>query len=113
MLPNLKSNVDLDSVPAFDRDILAHHTMQDVDLQQQVLAMFFSQLAKVRARLEQGPIAAGEAKAIAHTLRGAASAVGAKRIEVIAKTWEEDPTEWDQVRLDITRAEQDFLAEAA
>ncbi len=101
------------TLPAFDREALAQHTMQDAQLQREVLDLFFSQLAKVRALIEQGPIPADEAKLMAHTLIGAASAVGAKQIEAIASRWHKNP-EWSEgLRLEIGRAVQEFLAEAA
>ncbi len=100
------------ALPAFDREVLAHHTMQDAKLQREVLDLFFSQLAKVRALVEQGPIPAVEAKMIAHTLLGASSAVGAKRIEAIAARWHQNP-EWSQgLKLEIGKAFDEFLAEA-
>lgn len=100
-------------LPAFDREVLARHTMQDAKLQREVLDLFFSQLAKVRALVEQGPIPADEAKILAHTLLGAASAVGAKRIEAIAAQWHRNPEVTQRLRLEIGRAVQEFLAEAA
>lgn len=100
-------------LPAFDREVLARHTMQDAKLQREVLDLFFSQLAKVRALVEQGPIPIDEARVMAHTLLGAASAVGAKRIEAIAARWHQNPECSQGLRLEICKAVQEFLTEAA
>jgi HPt (histidine-containing phosphotransfer) domain-containing protein len=99
-------------LPAFDREVLARHTLEDAKLQREVLGLFFSQLAKLRARLEQGPVPDEEAKIMAHTLLGAARAVGAKRIEAIAAQWQHAPAWSQQLKLEIGRAMQEFLAEA-
>jgi HPt (histidine-containing phosphotransfer) domain-containing protein len=99
-------------LPAFDREVLARHTMEDAKLQREVLDLFSSQLAKLRARLEQGPVPEGEARVMAHTLLGAARAVGARRIEAIAARWQQGPAWSQQLKLEFGRAMQEFLAEA-
>ena len=99
-------------LPVFDREVLDRHTMQDAKLQREVLDLFFSELAKLRALIEQGPIPAEQAKMMAHTILGAASSVGARRIEAIAARWHQNP-EWSQgLRLEIGKAVQEFLAAA-
>ena len=113
MRTNRQANHSQIELPTFDREVFAQHTMQDADLQRQVLAMFFAQLAGVRARIEQGPIPGGEGKIMAHTLRGAATAVGAERIAAIAKFWEDNPAWSPQLRLEISRAVEEFMVAAS
>lgn len=100
-------------LPAFDREVLALHTMQDELLQREVLEMFLAQLSNVHSRIAQGPIPSGEGKVLAHTLRGAAATVGAKQIAAIASWWEEKPTWSPQLKLEMERAILAFIAEAS
>ena len=93
----------------FDREMFACNTMQDEILQKEILGLFFSQLATVRARLEQGPVSAEESKFLAHTLRGAAAAVGARKIETIAAKWEAKSGTSAKLRLEISRAAAEFI----
>jgi HPt (histidine-containing phosphotransfer) domain-containing protein len=113
MKTNRKAETSQSEIPIFDREVLAHHTMHDADLQQQVLGMFFTQLASVRARVEQGPVPGGEGKILAHTLRGAASAIGAERIAALARFWEDNPIWSPQLHIDIARAADEFMAAAS
>jgi HPt (histidine-containing phosphotransfer) domain-containing protein len=99
-------------LPALDHDILKRHTMQDAMLQKEVVHLFSVQLATIRARIAQGPIPASEAKVIAHTLLGAASAVGASKIAAIASKWHHAPLSSPQLRLELGRAMQEFLLAA-
>ena len=93
----------------FDRALFARNTMQDEILQKEILELFFNQLATIRARVEQGPISAEESKFLAHTLRGAAAAVGAKKIETIAGKWEAKSSTSAKLRLEISRAAVEFI----
>lgn len=117
MRPPLKARPKAENgeieLPAFDREVLALHTMQDELLQREILDMFLAQLSKVHARLEQGPVPAGEGKVLAHTLRGAAATVGAKQIAAVASWWEEKPIWSAQLKLDVERAILAFVAEAS
>ena len=98
--------------PALDREVLARHTMQDSKLQTEVLHLFSVQLATIRARIAQGPIPAPEAKMMAHTLLGAASAVGASNIASLASRWHEAPGASPEFDLELGRAMQEFLLAA-
>ena len=93
----------------FDREVFQRNTMQDAILQQEILELFFNQLAAVRARLEQGPVSVEDSKFMAHTLRGAAAAVGAKKIETIAAKWEVKSSTSAKLRLEISRAALGFM----
>ena len=93
----------------FDREMFARNTMQDEILQKEILELFFTQLATIRARVEQGPVSTEESKFMAHTLRGAAAAVGAKKIETIAAKWEAKSSTSAKLRLDISRSAVEFI----
>ena len=99
-------------LPALDREVLTRHTMHDYKLQKEVLHLFSVQLATIRARVAQGPIPAPEAKMMAHTLLGAASAIGAIEIAAIASKWHQAPSSSPQLRLELGRAMQEFLLAA-
>jgi HPt (histidine-containing phosphotransfer) domain-containing protein len=57
-----------------DFEHLERMTLGDAGLEQEVLAMFAAQSAKLVARLATGP---ADAAALAHTLKGSARAIGA------------------------------------
>ncbi len=69
---------------AFDRAVLMHHTMDDPGLAIEVLALFEAQLL----RLERLDWAQCDLRFEMHTLKGAASAVGALQLEALAEQWE-------------------------
>jgi HPt (histidine-containing phosphotransfer) domain-containing protein len=72
----------------FDRVRFAHSTMDDFDLQREVIGLFRIQVAETKERIKLGSISAEDRKFLSHNLRGAAAAVGAVQIEELAKTWE-------------------------
>lgn len=57
-----------------DFEHLKRMTLDDAGLEQEVLAMFAAQSAKLMAMLATGP---ADADALAHTLKGSARAIGA------------------------------------
>ncbi|MBC8037807.1 MAG: Hpt domain-containing protein [Rhizobiales bacterium] len=66
-----------------DRAHLAHYTMENPDLEREIIALFLQQLPATTAMLK----AAGNQadwKLAAHTLKGSAAAVGAARINALA-----------------------------
>lgn len=82
----------------FDRERFLTSTMNDYNLQREVLNLFLDQLAHIRAVINLKPQSSSERKFMAHTLRGAAAAVGASEIESLAKSWE--AVNFDPVVLD-------------
>lgn len=100
------------NLPALDHEVLTRHTMHDPKLQKEILHLFSAQLATIRARVAQGPIPVPEAKMMAHTLLGAATAIGASKIAAIASKWHQTPRSSPQLRLELGRAMQEFLLEA-
>jgi HPt (histidine-containing phosphotransfer) domain-containing protein len=60
--------------PAIDTDHLARMTLGERDLEREVLGLFARQSADLLARLERLP---REGAALAHTLKGSASGIGA------------------------------------
>ena len=75
----------------FDRSILMQHTMDDVGLATEVLALFEAQLQ----RLEQLDWAKLDLPFEMHTLRGAAAAVGATQLQHIAECWKESDGDFE------------------
>ncbi len=69
--------------PDFDRAHLDHFTMQDQSLALEVVGLFLGQLPASLARLEAARTAA-DWQFAAHSLKGAAAAVGARRLSEIA-----------------------------
>lgn len=97
---------------AFDSVHFVQCTMEDAELQREVIGLFIVQLTETRDRLKHGSISPEDRKFMSHNLRGAAAAVGALQIEELAKTWES--VSYDQAVLSslLSQAEQAFLAEA-
>ena len=97
---------------AFDRVRFVQATMNDAQLQREVLGLFISQLSETRQRLKASIFSSEDRKFMSHNLRGAASAVGALQIEELAKTWE--AVSFDPIVLDalLEQAENAFLAES-
>jgi HPt (histidine-containing phosphotransfer) domain-containing protein len=70
---------------AIDLAHLERMTMGDAALAREVLAMFVSQSARLLGMLETLP---AEARALAHTLKGSARAIGAARVAECAQALE-------------------------
>lgn len=68
----------------FDRACLERSTMNDVELQSEVLTLFIDQLAKI----EFADWAKLDLNFEMHALRGSAAAIGAVQIEDICANWE-------------------------
>lgn len=105
-----KSQNDAELPVIFDRSVLVGHTMEDGPLQQEVLDLFAAQLRTLIARLGEGRIPAEEAKFMAHSLRGAAAAVGALRIQELAENWQENPSQLTGIKARLSLAAEEFLA---
>ena len=82
-----------------DAVFLAEQTFGDATLRREVLALFEAQCDHLQGRIEAG--AAEDAIMAAHTLKGAASAIGARRIASLAGTMETALGEgWDHADVD-------------
>lgn len=75
---------DICDVPIIDRDHLARYTLGDAGLEQEVLGLFIDQLPETLGQLDGAQDDDGRLRA-AHTLKGSARAVGAKRLAEIAE----------------------------
>ena len=95
----------------FDRERLGYSTMDDIELQREVLGLFATQLKETRDQLKTKDISAQDRKFMSHNLRGAASAVGALQIEELARSWEN--VNYDSAVLNalLEQAETAFLLE--
>ena len=98
--------------PAFDRDRFVMSTMDDADLQREVVGLFVNQVDDTCARLGEGSISAEDRKFLGHNLRGAAAAVGALHIEELAKSWENVSYDLAVLRELLQQAKDAFLAKA-
>ena len=67
----------------FDRAHLSHYTMNNADLEHEIIGLFVSQLASTITMIETAATAA-DWKLYTHTLRGSAAAIGARRLLAIA-----------------------------
>ena len=80
---------ELPKLTVFDRELFEMTTMNDLKLQVEVLELFSTQLSLVRKTLSQTRLDLQDSKFMSHSLRGAASAVGANEIEDLASQWEQ------------------------
>ena len=69
--------------PVFDRAVLAHHTMDDLALADEIMKLFLDQLTQ----LETAEWSSLDLVFQMHTLRGAAAAVGANQLQNLAEGW--------------------------
>ena len=69
--------------PVFDRAVLAHHTMDDLALADEIMKLFLDQLTQ----LETAEWSSLDLAFQMHTLRGAAAAVGANQLQSVAEAW--------------------------
>lgn len=67
----------------FDREFLAHYTMDSAELEREIIGLFLAQLPVTIEMIEQAGTPA-EWKLASHTLKGAAAAIGAGRLRAIA-----------------------------
>ncbi len=67
----------------FDRAVLAHHTMDDLALANEIMKLFLEQLTQ----LETADWPGLDLTFQMHTLRGAAAAVGAIQLQYLAEEW--------------------------
>jgi HPt (histidine-containing phosphotransfer) domain-containing protein len=70
--------------PVFDQPHLAHYTMQNADLEREIIDLFLAQLPDLYAKLKDGV----EWVLYTHTLKGSARAVGATQIAEVAAALE-------------------------
>lgn len=75
-------------VTAIDRAHLARQTMDDADLQREVLGLFADQMADMAAVARQADGAAR--RRLAHTVKGSARGVGAFALAALAERLEAD-----------------------
>ena len=72
----------------FDRAVLAHHTMDDLALANEIMKLFLDQLSQ----LETADWPGLDLSFQMHTLRGAAAAVGATQLQNLAEGWSDHGT---------------------
>lgn len=89
---------------------LAHQTLGDRGIEQEVLAMFVQQLTMVRDRIARATLA--ERVLLAHGLRGSAGGIGAFAVAECAKAIEHDPQNLPLLRQLEARIDEvrDFIA---
>jgi HPt (histidine-containing phosphotransfer) domain-containing protein len=83
-MQHIASDFEIGKLPALNSQQFIMSTMGERSLQLEVIALFIAQLTTVRNRDPQS-----DAKFPAHTLRGAALAIGAEEIATIAGLWED------------------------
>ena len=88
----------LDCIP-LDFEQLAENTFGDVALRLEILKLFADQLAISRSSFE-GQFSGHEWRFATHTLKGAASAVGACQFAHLAHDWEKQGPPTDQLEAD-------------
>ena len=96
----------------FDRVHLKHYTMENHDLEQEIVALFLQQLPGTISLLKSArrPV---DWKLAAHTLKGSAAAVGAARLNALAVAIEQsafgkDPKTGKNLLIELDRAVEDF-----
>jgi HPt (histidine-containing phosphotransfer) domain-containing protein len=100
----------------FDRDFFEHCTMRDKHLMREVIDLFKLQVES--AVVELADLRDGQAwKFQAHRLKGAAAAVGATEIQMIASSWENRPmparfSEREALRETLSQAMKAYVVEA-
>jgi hypothetical protein len=98
--------------PPFDRDRFVMSTMDDANLQREVIGLFVVQVDETCARLTEGSISAEDRKFLGHNLRGAAAAIGALHIEELARSWENVSYDLAVLHELLQQAKTAFLAKA-
>ncbi|WP_407522644.1 Hpt domain-containing protein [Methylobacterium oryzisoli] len=77
-----------DPEPLLDRDHLARQTFGDADLAAEVLALFREQCASLLPALADAERPPADRADLAHTLKGAALGIGARRVAAAAAALE-------------------------
>jgi HPt (histidine-containing phosphotransfer) domain-containing protein len=72
---------------SFDREHFERQTFGDRSLQREIIGLFLAQVANSRNTLIE-PMTTSAWRYLTHTLKGAASAVGATQIAALASEWE-------------------------
>ena len=72
----------------FDRAHLVRYTMENPELEKEIIGLFLAQLPETMAML-RGAASAEAWKLATHTIKGSAAAVGARRINHLASRMEE------------------------
>ena len=99
-------------VVVFDREHLAHYTMDSLDLEREIVGLFVSQLPSILDSLFQAK-SAEDWRFATHTLKGSAQAIGACRIGSIAEKLEpvaafERSEKREKLLADLTLATREF-----
>jgi HPt (histidine-containing phosphotransfer) domain-containing protein len=71
----------------FDRAHLSHYTLQNEELEREILGLFLAQLIQVVEQIEAADTPVKWRLCI-HTLKGSAASVGARRLQAIAEDLE-------------------------
>jgi HPt (histidine-containing phosphotransfer) domain-containing protein len=100
----------------FDFAAFNHTTFGEKNLQQEILQLFLTQLDDT-ARALATPVDESQWRYLAHTLKGAAAAVGATAIKNIASSWEahsppQDPAGLKALNASLASAVEAFRAQA-
>ena len=112
MKPVEKSQIPLpveDHPEVFDRAHLARYTMDSIDLEKEIVGLFLTQLPETLAMIRNAT-EARDWKLATHSLKGAAAAVGARRIGAVAAQLEQVSVDDHEPRFLLT---QDLAAAAA
>ena len=101
----------------FDRAHLTHYTMENYELEQEIVALFLQQLPQTIIMLKTAK-SPDDWKLAAHTLKGSAAAVGAARINALAIEIEQcwfggEPKTSKKLLLALDRAVAQFQKAAA
>lgn len=81
----------------FDEVHFVRQTFGDPDLQQEIIELFFAQINDAK-RTFTSPMTTTAWRFLTHTLKGAASSIGALRIAQLAGTWELSGSPQDPAR---------------
>jgi HPt (histidine-containing phosphotransfer) domain-containing protein len=87
---------------SLDFAFLNENTFGDKVLRDEIISLFRAQLQTVDEAL-RGPLDQKDWRYITHTLKGAASAVGARQIAALAAKWEQEPVPATPRRVSICR----------
>jgi HPt (histidine-containing phosphotransfer) domain-containing protein len=103
-------------VVIFDRAFFVHCTMGDRALMVEIIGLFQSQIETSLASI-MDVSSSKDWKFFAHTLKGAAAAVGAGEIEMLASSWEVRPmpkrySEREALAETLRQASQHYFSEA-
>jgi HPt (histidine-containing phosphotransfer) domain-containing protein len=113
--PRVAPRLSVERVAIFDKAFLEHCTMGDKHLMAEIVGLFHSQVEKTAVDIIDAETSA-EWKFHAHTLKGAAAAVGAGEIEMLASAWENRAfpkrfSEREALRTTLEQAAKAYFAE--